>query len=370
MASTIKRRRIIVLVHESLIPPEDLSDLSDEQVAPFKTELEVRKGLRMLGHDITMVGLSDELAPLRKAIEEFKPHVVFNLLEEFDGEAIFDAHVVGYLELQRAAYTGCNPRGLLLARDKALSKKVLAYHRIQVPKFRVFPRYRKIKRPPRLEFPLIVKSLIEEGSYGIAQASVVHSDKALEERVSFIHEKIRTDAVVEQYIEGRELYVSVLGNHRLQVLPTWEIFLDKLPDDAAKIASHLLRVRQTIDGEPLPKSSPDDAAKIATRNVKWNLEYQQKHGVRIGRAKGLSEELERRIARLSRRICRRLGTDGCVRIDFRLDEAGGLYFLEANPNPDIGEFEEFAGAAKAAGMSYPELLQKIVNLGIRRAERG
>jgi len=343
MASTIKRRRIIVLVHESLIPPEDLSDLSDEQVAPFKTELEVRKGLRMLGHDITMVGLSDELAPLRKAIEEFKPHVVFNLLEEFDGEAIFDAHVVGYLELQRAAYTGCNPRGLLLARDKALSKKVLAYHRIQVPKFRVFPRYRKIKRPPRLEFPLIVKSLIEEGSYGIAQASVVHSNKALEERVSFIHEKIRTDAVVEQYIEGRELYVSVLGNHRLQVLPTWEIFLDKLPDDAAK---------------------------IATRNVKWNLEYQQKHGVRIGRAKGLSEELERRIARLSRRICRRLGTDGCVRIDFRLDEAGGLYFLEANPNPDIGEFEEFAGAAKAAGMSYPELLQKIVNLGIRRAERG
>jgi D-alanine-D-alanine ligase len=171
----------------------------------------------------------------------------------------------------------------------------------------------------------------------------VHSNKALEERVAFIHEKIRTDAVVEQYIEGRELYVSVLGNHRLQVLPTWEIFLDKLPDDAPK---------------------------IATRKVKWNLEYQQKYGVSIGRAKGLSEDTERRIARLSRRICRRLGTDGCVRIDFRLDESGGLYFLEANPNPDIGEFEEFAGAAKAAGMTYPDLLQKIVNLGIRRAERG
>ncbi len=343
MASTVKRRRIIVLVHQSLIPPEEVGDLSDEQIAPFKTELEVRKGLRALGHEVMMVGLSDELAPLRTAIEEFKPHVVFNLLEEFDGEAIFDAHVVGYLELQRAPYTGCNPRGLLLARDKALSKKVLAYHRIQVPRFRVFPRYRKIKRPQRLEFPLIVKSLIEEGSYGISQASVVHTDKALEERVAFIHEKIRTDAVVEQYIEGRELYVSILGNHRLQVLPTWEIFLDQLPDDASK---------------------------IATRKVKWNLEYQQKYGVRIGRAKGLSEEMERRIARLSRRICRRLGTDGCVRIDFRLDESGGLYFLEANPNPDIGEFEEFAGAAKAAGMSYPNLLQKIVNLGIRRAERG
>lgn len=343
MASTLKRRRIIVLVHESLIPPEDISKLPPEEVEPFKTEFDVREGLNALGHEVLMVGLSDELAPLRRAIEDFKPHVVFNLLEEFGGEAIFDTHVVGYLELQRTPYTGCNPRGLLLARDKALSKKVLAYHRILVPKFRVFPRYRKIKRPKQLEFPLIVKSLIEEGSYGIAQASLVNNEKAFEERVAFIHEKIRTDAVVEQYIPGRELYVSVLGNHRLQVLPTWEIFLDKLPEDAPK---------------------------IATRKVKWDLEYQEKYDVRLGRAKGLPEDMERRIARLSRRICRRLGTDGCVRIDFRLNDEGQLYFLEANPNPDIAEEEEFASAAKEVGMDYVDLLQKIVSLGIRRAERG
>ena len=343
MASTVKRRRIIVLVHSSLIPPDDISNLTREEIAPFKTEHDVREGLRSLGHEVMVVGLSDELAPLRTAIEEFKPHVVFNLLEEFDGEAIFDAHVVGYLELQRTPYTGCNPRGLLLARDKALSKKVLAYHRIRVPRFRVFPRYRKIKRPSRLEFPLIVKSLIEEGSYGIAQASVVNTDKALEERVAFIHDKILTDAVVEQYIPGRELYASVLGNHRLNVLPTWEIFLDKLPDDAAK---------------------------IATRKVKWDYDYQEKYGVRIGRAKGLSDDFERRIGALSRRISRGLGTDGCVRIDYRLDETGELYFLEANPNPDVGDGDEFAGAAKAAGIGYATLLQKIVNLGIRRAEHG
>ncbi|MGB5811573.1 MAG: ATP-grasp domain-containing protein [Polyangiales bacterium] len=343
MASTVKRRRIIVLVHSSLIPPDDISTLSPQQIAPFKTEHDVREGLVGLGHEVRLVGLSDELAPLRRAIEEFKPHVVFNLLEEFDGEAIFDAHVVGYLELQRTPYTGCNPRGLLLARDKALSKKVLTYHRIRVPRFRVFPRYRKIRRPRELEFPLIVKSLIEEGSYGIAQASVVHNDKTLEDRVAFIHEKILTDAVVEQYLPGRELYVSVLGNHRLNVLPTWEIFLDKLPEDAAK---------------------------IATRKVKWDQDYQEKYGVRLGRAKGLSEDQERKIQALSRRICRRLGTDGTVRIDYRLHEDGQLYFLEANPNPDIGDGDEFASAAKAAGIAYPHLLQKIVNLGIRRAERG
>ncbi len=343
MASTLKRRRIILLVHKSLIPPDDISKLSPAEIEPFKTEWDVREGLKSLGHEVTIVGLSDELAPLRTAIEELEPHVVFNLLEEFGGEAIFDAHVVGYLELKHTPYTGCNPRGLFLARDKALSKKVLTYHRIQVPRFKVFPRYRKIKRPKQLEFPLIVKSLIEEGSYGIAQASVVNNDAALEERVSFIHEKILTDAVVEQYIPGRELYVSVLGNHRLQILPTWEIFLDKLPEDARK---------------------------IATRKVKWDLEYQEKYGVRIGRAKGISEDMERRIARLSRRICRRLGTDGCVRIDFRLHESGALYFLEANPNPDIGEGEEFASAAKAHGIDYASLLQKIVSLGIRRAEHG
>ena len=212
---------------------------------------------------------------------------------------------------------------MLLARDKALSKKVLTYHRIRVPKFRVFPRYRKIRRPKHLEFPLIVKSLIEEGSYGIAQASVVTNDKALEERVSFIHDRILTDAVVEQYIPGRELYVSVVGNHRLTVLPTWEIFLDKLPEESAR---------------------------IATRKVKWDLEYQEKYDVRIGRARKLPDDLERRIASLSRRICRRLGTDGCVRIDYRLDNEGRLYFLEANPNPDIAEEEEFASAARAAGI--------------------
>ncbi len=343
MAPAVKKRRVLLLVHETLVPPEDLRGLSDEELADIKTECDVLRGLRNLGHEVRVVGLGDELAPLRTALEEFQPHVVFNLLEEFGGQAIFDTYVVGYLELNGVAYTGCNPRGLLLARDKALSKKILSYHRIRVPRFKVFPRYRKTARPRFLAFPLIVKSLIEEGSYGIAQASVVSSDKALEERVGFIHDKIKTDAVVEQYIPGRELYAAVLGIHQLQVFPTWEMFLGKLPDDAAK---------------------------IATRKAKWDPEYQKKHGIRIGRARNLPEELERRVARVARRICQRLGTDGCVRIDFRLSEDGELYFLEANPNPDIADKDEFAGAAKAAGISYEELLQKIVSLGIRRAEKG
>ncbi|RLB50589.1 MAG: D-alanine--D-alanine ligase [Deltaproteobacteria bacterium] len=338
----MKKLRAAVLVHETLVPPEGAHELSVADRADFQTELDVGDALTALGHEVQFVGVSDELAPIRNSIAWFDPHVIFNLLEEFREQAIYDAHVVGYLELKRAPYTGCNPRGLTLARDKALSKKILAYHRIRVPRFHVFPRHRKIRRPKHLEFPLIVKSLIEEGSYGIAQASLVTNDKALADRVSFIHETIRTDAVVEQYIDGREVYSAVLGNHRLQVLPTWEIMLDKLPEDAAR---------------------------IATRKVKWDLEYQEKHDIRLARAE-LTPELERRIVKLSRRITRNLGIDGYVRIDYRLTADGELYFLEANPNPDIADFEEFASAAAAAGMSYEALIQRIVNLGIRRAEKG
>jgi D-alanine-D-alanine ligase len=197
-----------------------------------------------------------------------------------------------------------------------------------------------VRRPRWLEFPLIVKSLVEEASFGIAQASVVYDDESLAERVQFIHERVRTDAIAEQFIEGRELYTAVLGNHQLQVLPIWELFLDGLPDDALR---------------------------IATRKAKWDLAYQKKHGIDHGRARRLGDALERRIADTARRICRRLGIDGYARIDFRLADDGELYFLEANPNPDIADREEFASAAAAAGMSYLALLQRIVSLGIRRS---
>jgi D-alanine-D-alanine ligase len=333
------KKRVLVIMHESLVPPESLEDYTVEEVQEFRTEDDVIEGLKELGHEVRPLGLSDELGPLWRAIEEFRPHVVFNLLEEFRGHTAFDYHVVGYLELNGVAYTGCNPRGLLLARDKALSKKILAYHRIRTPRFATFLRGRKVQRPRELDFPLIVKSLVEESSFGIAQASVVESDEALVERVQFIHERIRTDAIAEQFISGRELYSGVIGNFRLTVLPTWELYLEGMPDEAHR---------------------------IATRKVKWDLAYQKKHGIDHGAAK-LDDVLERRIAETARRVCRRLHIDGYARVDFRLGDDGELYFLEANPNPDIADGEEFSSAAAASGLAYRELLQRLVNLGIRRA---
>src|SRR5207248_8835873 len=131
------------------------------------------------GHDVMKLGVQDDLSVIRDAIDQFKPHVAFNLLEGFDDFHVFDQHVVSYLELSGQAYTGCNPRGMTLARDKALTKKIMAYHRISVPAFAVFARGRAIVRPKKLSLPLLVKSVSVEGSIGISQASIVHDDEKL-----------------------------------------------------------------------------------------------------------------------------------------------------------------------------------------------
>ncbi len=219
----MKRPRVLVLMHPDLVPPDSLKGYSEQEINVWKTEYDVVSTLRRGGHEVRALGVQHELKPIRDVIEEYKPEVVFNLLEEFHGETAYDQNVASYLELMRIPYTGCNPRGLMLARGKDLSKQLLSYHRIPVPAFAVFPIRRKVRRPARLGLPLIVKSLSEDASEGIAQASVVDSDEKLAERVTFIHDRVGTAAIAEQYIEGREIYVGVLGNDRLRVLPVWEL---------------------------------------------------------------------------------------------------------------------------------------------------
>lgn len=332
--------RVLALMHPSLVPPDALAGHSDKEINQWKTEFDVVATLRGLGHQVQPLGVQYELQPIREAVDSWKPDVVFNMLEEFHGETTFDQNVASYLELLRVPYTGCNPRGLIIARGKALSKKLLAYHRIRVPAFAVFPRARKVRRPARLAFPLIVKSLIEHSSVGIAKASVVDTDEKLDERVKFIHNRIGTDAIAEQFIEGRELYVGVLGNDRLKVMPTWELGFGKM-------SAH----------EPL----------IATEKVKHDIDYQDRMGIIHGAAQDLPPALMATIPKLTRRIYRILELDGYARIDYRLSPEGHLYFLEANPNPEIAEREEFAKSALHVAISYPELLQRILRLGIQRA---
>ena len=237
----MKPLRVLVLVHPDLMPPDSIKGYTEQEINKWKTEFDVVSTLRAAGHEVRPLGVQDELKPIRDEIEGWKPHVVFTLLEQFHGEVIYDQNVVSYLELMRIPYTGCNPRGLMLARGKDLSKTLVHYHRIPVPAFAVFPLNRKVKRPARLALPLIVKSLSEDGSWGISQASVVDSDEKFVERVAFIHEKIGTAAIAEQYIEGREIYVGVLGNERLRVLPVWELKFGNMPDSSYAIATEKVK---------------------------------------------------------------------------------------------------------------------------------
>lgn len=332
----MKKLRILVLVHETLVPPESLEGVQEQDAAEFRTEFDVTSCLRDMGHDVRPIGIGDSLSELRATIQEWQPQVCFNLLEEFGGIVTYDQHVVAYLELLRQSYTGCNPRGMMLSRDKVLSKQILAYHRIATPQFAVFRRGGALRIPKTLRFPLFVKSATEDASLGISQASIVEDAPRLRERIEFIHEHTQSDALVEEYVGGRELYVGVLGNERIRTLTPWEFLFGELKAGRAA---------------------------IATRKAKWDRAYQSRHGITSGKAENLPAGLAERLDRLARRIYRALHMTGYARIDFRVREDGTPLVLEANANPNLEREEDFAEAARHDGIAYPALLQKLINLG-------
>jgi D-alanine-D-alanine ligase len=332
----MKPSRVLVLMHESLVPPASLEGLSDKEIDEFRTEYDVTATLEKAGHEVKALGLGDNLAELRSVVTEWKPDVAFNLLEEFQGIVTYDQYVVAFLELMKLPYTGCNPRGMMISRDKALSKQILAYHRIPTPGFAVFRKGQRYRIPRRLKYPLFVKSATEDASFGISQASVVPDLERLKERIQFIHEQTNSDALVEEYIEGRELYVGILGNERLRSLPVWEMDFGTLPDVMAG---------------------------IATRKVKWDRQYQKKHGIRTGAAQNLPDGCAAYLDKLSKRIFRALYLSGYARMDFRMRPDGSVFVLEANCNPNISREEDFAESAQAAGLEYPALLEQIIRVG-------
>src|SRR5688572_50562 len=331
-----KKYRVLLMVHETLVPPVDASAIGDARLDEIRTERDVLHALRRCGHDVRVLGIGDDLTELRETIDSWRPHVVFNLLDEFQGIISHDHYVVAYLELLKQRYTGCNPRGMMLSRDKVLTKRVLATHGVTTPAFKLFPFGRRFRAPARVEFPLFVKSATEDASLGISQASRCDDMRSLRERVELIHEQVQSDALAEEYVDGRELYVGVLGNSKLVTLPPWEMDFGTLPRDQAK---------------------------IATRRAKWNRKYRAKHAIETGKAELYSEQ-RAHLSRLAKRTYRALYMSGFARMDFRLCADDRIYLLEANCNPNLSKGEDFADAAKAAGLGYTALVNRIVQLGL------
>ena len=298
------------------------------------TEADVLRCLKRLGHEVETLAVFDNVAGIVEKLKAYTPDVVFNLTESFYHDRSHEPNIPALLELMKVRYTGSGPEALLLCKDKALAKKVLTYHRVRLPRFVVSHRSRPLRRLRRFIFPAFVKPVSEESSDGISQASFVRMEDEAIERARFIHQKFNCDALIEEYIEGRELYLSVLGNHRLTVFPPREIFFEQVPDDAPK---------------------------FATFHAKWNDAYRKKWGIKNAAAAPLPDGVQENMARLARRIYRLLKIRGFGRIDVRLTPKGEIFVIEANPNPSLAQDEDFAQAAAEAGMGYDVLIQQILD---------
>ncbi len=337
-----KRHLRVLLLFESNGPPEPDQRYEEYmRTEPlWKTEGDVLSALRENGHEVFFGPLREHPRELIDHIDRTKPDLVWNSLESFRNQRVFESNVVGLLELLGVSYTGCDSRCLMLCQDKALSKKILRHHRVLVPPFVVSPRQRPLRKIGRSIFPALVKPLDEEGSVGIARDSFVENEAAALKRVEFLHERLHKDVIVEQYIEGTEIYSSVVGDRRVSVLPPRQLRFDKVPD-----------------GEP----------RIASYHAKWNDEYRERWGISGAFCDDLPAPVIRAIAAATKRSYLALGMRGYGRIDMRLTPENRLYVVEANPNPQIAREEDLAESAGRAGIDYLRLIERITRIGMRMA---
>jgi D-alanine-D-alanine ligase len=335
----VAKKLKVLALFDAIAPTAIDQDLSAELATQdWKAERDVLAALGKLGHETQHLAIFDDLDLLRQKLDAFQPDVIFNLADQFKNNRAFDQNIVSFLEMHGVPFTGCGSTGLTLCKHKAISKKILGYHRIRTPEFTVIARGKRASRPARLKFPILVKPLKEEASYGISQASFVETDEQLKERVQFIHDSYDNDVIAEEYIAGRELYVSILGTERLTVFPIRELLFKEVPPE-----------------EP----------RIATYRAKWDETYRKKWGLDNQFAKDLDPALAREIVHTCKRIYRLLTIDGYGRVDLRVTPANEIYFIEANPNPHLAADEDFAQSALKMGITYPRLVERILRAGLK-----
>jgi D-alanine-D-alanine ligase len=298
-------------------------------------EYQIADALRRHGHEVYLLGVRNDIDYLVDSLDELRPDLVFNAVEAFHGDASLEYMVPGMLEAQGYHYTGSPPLALLVSRNKAMSKKVLAYHGIRVPGFMTCRPGEKLE-PPALQFPLIVKPLQSDASAGIAQASVVQDLASLRERVAMMHERFGQPAIAEEFVEGRELYVSLIGNGSdLDILPITEMVFDKR------------------------RTRPEE--RIATQSAKWDEDYRARKGIKNVVARPLAKRVRERIEEICRTAFRSLWLRDYARLDVRVAPDGEVWFLEANANPFISYGHDMANAAEKAGMNYYAFVQRLVD---------
>ena len=310
----------------------DLSECLGQE--SWKSEAHVLKTIKGLGHEVRTIGIHDNLKLLLEEAETFKPDVVFNLMEVFNNDPKMASNVVALIEILKLSFTGCSSLGLSLCKDKSLAKKVLTFHGIKNPKFDVLLRGKPVKRDSSLSFPILIKPLVEDASYGISMASFVENDAGFEERVKFLHESSGYDAIAEEYVDGRELYVSVLGSKRLQVGVPREMKFGQMPENGPR---------------------------IATYKAKWDENYRERWEISNVFIENPDDSTLKRIETVCKEAYRALRLNGYARLDLRPTEAGEVFVIEVNPSPYIAADDDFALSAERAGLPYERLIQTILD---------
>jgi D-alanine-D-alanine ligase len=333
--------KIVVLVDEETFVEDDPQLEHGQGAAAQEVEFHVAESLRGMGHKTVIIPFRENFHDTVESLRQCSPDLVFNLTEHHRGDRRKDQHIASLLELMELRYTGAGPTGLMVCRDKALCKRLLSHHRIKVPDFASLPMGKKrIRR--KFPFPAIVKPRFEDGSDGISLSSLVSNEEELADRVTMLQEHMGQPVICEEYIEGREVYVGVTGNDRLTAYPAREV-----------------RFSESHDGP-----------RFATSRVKLDEEYRQKWNIRFTDAE-LSEEMDLKAGRISKRIYRLLQLRDYGRIDMRITTENQFVFLEANPNPDLTMGDELAEAAEKSGLSYEQLIARILRHAWKRyAGRG
>ena len=309
-----------------------------------EAEYEIMEVLVGHGHDVLMVGVHEDLTFLVERLGRFQPDIVFNCTEGYHEDPGLDYLFPALFEAQGYRYTGSAPLALLTTRNKAMSKKVLAYHGINVPGFITYRLEEDVTRAPDLQFPVIVKPLQEDASLGISGASVVWDLAALAERVAFVHERFAQPAIAEEFVDGRELYVGMIGNgDDVTILPIVEMVFDKR------------------------RTKPEE--RIASRLAKWDEAYRERKGIRNRFARPIARAARHRLRQICRTAYRALWLRDYARLDVRLTADGEIWVIEANANPFISFGHDMANAAEKAGLEYGAFIQRIVDEAVERYER-
>jgi D-alanine-D-alanine ligase len=337
MAQAKKRYKVLVLFGSAGTPPANQDFTKELATEDFAAEAHVIDALKTVGHEVRTLGIWDEASLIVDEIKANVPDVVFNLTEHFNEISAYDRNVAGLLEMMAVPYTGSSPTGLTLCKNKGMAKELLAYHKIRVPNFAIYSPGATIKRPSRLKFPLFIKPAEDEASYGISQDSFVEDDASFEERIRFIHERMNQPALAEEFIEGREIYVSLLGNQKLRVFPFREVIFSEIPE-----------------GQP----------RFSTFKAKWDDAYRKRWGIQNVFAEPFPNGTDQRIGNICKAVYRALRIRGYGRIDLRVTPAGEIVVLEANPNPNLDRDDEFAQSAMKAGISFPHVVQRILKLAL------